>query len=129
MKTKLTASATPDNNHRRRAVRWSNNGISDQSSNTTNTIGTNATSLPRFAVLRARHSPNDTLRAEIEATVVSHLGKALKPHAVLFTEELPRTRNGKILRRLVRQSYLGEPPGDLSALENPSALKAVASAK
>ena len=82
-----------------------------------------------FAVLRARHSPNDTLRAEIEATVVSHLGKALKPHAVLFTEELPRTRNGKILRRLVRQSYLGEPPGDLSALENPSALKAVASAK
>ncbi|MDQ3928411.1 MAG: AMP-binding protein [Chloroflexota bacterium] len=84
-------------------------------------------SLVVLVALRAGHSPGEELRQEIEACIVAHLGKSLKPQAVRFVTELPHTRNGKMLRRLVRQSYLGEPPGDLSALENPSALEAVAS--
>lgn len=78
--------------------------------------------------LRNGHTPSEEMRQEIESTIVTHLGKSLKPQAVKFVTELPHTRNGKMLRRLVRQSYLGEPPGDLSSLENPSALEAVASA-
>jgi acetyl-CoA synthetase len=85
-------------------------------------------SLVVLVALRAGHAPGEGLRQEIESCIVAHLGKSLKPHAIKFVTELPHTRNGKMLRRLVRQSYLGEPQGDLSALENPSALEAVASA-
>jgi acetyl-CoA synthetase len=81
-----------------------------------------------FAMLRPGHAGTEQLRAEIEAAILTHLGKTLKPQAVKFVRDIPRTRNGKILRRLVRSSYLGEPPGDLSALENPAALEAIADA-
>jgi acetyl-CoA synthetase len=53
------------------------------------------------------------------------LGKPFRPAAVHLVNELPRTRNGKLLRRVVRNVYLGLPPGDLSALENPSAIEAL----
>ncbi|MFL5733173.1 MAG: AMP-binding protein [Chloroflexia bacterium] len=82
-----------------------------------------------FAVLREGHEETEEVRLEIEAAIRAHLGKTLKPQAVKFAGELPRTRNGKILRRLVKSSYLGEPPGDLSALENPGALEAIAEAR
>ncbi|HET6263122.1 MAG TPA: AMP-binding protein, partial [Chloroflexia bacterium] len=81
-----------------------------------------------LVVLRAGHEPGEELRGEIASCVVSHLGKSLKPQAVKFVAELPHTRNGKTLRRLVRQGYLGESLGDLSSLENLSALEAVAAA-
>jgi acetyl-CoA synthetase len=79
-----------------------------------------------FCVLRPAIPPDAALRAAIEAAIVAQLGKTLKPHAVIFVPDLPRTRNGKILRRLVRQAYLGEPLGDVSALENPAALDGIA---
>ena len=78
-----------------------------------------------FCVLRPGVLPNDTLRAAIEAAIVAALGKTLKPAAVAFVPDLPHTRNGKMLRRLVRQAYLGEPLGDTSALENPAALEGI----
>jgi acetyl-CoA synthetase len=78
-----------------------------------------------FVVLRPGHNRIERLRDEIEATLVAQLGKALRPHAISFVSDLPRTRNGKILRRLVRQAYLGEALGDLSSLENPGALEEI----
>jgi acetyl-CoA synthetase len=78
-----------------------------------------------FVVLRPGYEVSETIRGEIEEAIVAHLGKSLKPQAIRFVRYLPHTRNGKILRRLVRASYLGEPPGDISALENPSALQAI----
>jgi acetyl-CoA synthetase len=82
-----------------------------------------------LVVLRAGHEPGEELRGEIASGIVAHLGKSLKPQAVKFVAELPHTRNGKTLRRLVRQGYLGEALGDLSSLENLSALEAVAAAR
>jgi acetyl-CoA synthetase len=79
-----------------------------------------------FVRLRSGHDPSEELCAAIEQTIVAHLGRTLKPSAIHFIPDLPRTRNGKILRRLVRAQYLGEPLGDLSALENPDALEAIA---
>ncbi len=81
-----------------------------------------------FVVLRAGHRADEALRAAVIAKIVSQLGKTLKPHALLFTTDLPRTRNGKILRRLIRRQHLGEPLGDPSALENPAALDAIKAA-
>ena len=78
-----------------------------------------------LVTLRAGHEVSETLVGEIERVVVSHLGKSLKPQAIKVVADVPRTRNGKILRRLARQAYLGEPLGDASALENPSALDAI----
>ncbi|MDQ2806396.1 MAG: AMP-binding protein [Chloroflexota bacterium] len=82
-----------------------------------------------FALLRPGHAPDAALRAAVEAAIVGQLGKTLKPHAIHFVRDLPRTRNGKILRRLVRKHYLSEPLGDTSALENPASLDDIAAAR
>lgn len=83
-----------------------------------------------FAVLRPGVAPSDTLRTEIQAAVVKALGPALKPESVLFVAQLPKTRNGKVLRRLIRARHLGKTDlGDLSALESPEALEAIADAR
>ncbi len=50
------------------------------------------------------------------------LGPALVPTTMTAVAELPKTRSGKVLRRLVRAVYLGQPVGDTSSLENPGAL-------
>ncbi len=62
---------------------------------------------------------------ELQDLVAAALGKPLRPKAVHFVTDLPRTRNAKILRRVVKSVYIGRDPGDLSALENPSALAAI----
>lgn len=54
--------------------------------------------------------------------VERHLGRAFRPAAVHLVAELPRTRSLKIMRRVIRNLYSGQPPGDLTALDNPSAL-------
>jgi acetyl-CoA synthetase len=80
-----------------------------------------------FCVLRPGYQASDELREGIRATVARVLGPALKPEIVRFVRELPKTRNAKVLRRLIRPAFLGEPiKGDLSSLENPSALEAIA---
>jgi acetyl-CoA synthetase len=82
-----------------------------------------------FVMLRPNYAPSEPLRGEIEAAIVHQLGKSLKPEAVRFVQDIPRTRNAKILRRLVRKRYLDEPLGDTSALENPAALDEIAAAR
>ncbi len=67
----------------------------------------------------------ERVRAELRDMVVHDLGKPLAPKAILFVLDLPRTRNGKLMRRVLRAAYLGEDPGDTSALVNPEALDAV----
>jgi acetyl-CoA synthetase len=48
---------------------------------------------------------------------------------VLFARELPKTRSAKIMRRVVRATYLGRDPGDLSSLDNPGGVQAIADAQ
>jgi acetyl-CoA synthetase len=50
------------------------------------------------------------------------MGKNLKPRAVEMVPDLPRTRSMKIVRKAIQKKYLGENPGDLASVENPSAL-------
>ncbi|MBZ0137209.1 MAG: AMP-binding protein [Planctomycetes bacterium] len=82
-----------------------------------------------FVVLHPNHKPSEDLRAELVQTVVNALGKVDRPKAVLFAEDLPKTRSAKILRRLIQKKYLGEEDiGDLSSVANPEALEAIARA-
>ena len=73
-------------------------------------------------------SGDDKLAAELRKLVAAELGKPLTPKAILFVEDLPKTRNGKIMRRVAKSAYLGQDAGDLSALENPSAVDAIRAA-
>ena len=78
-----------------------------------------------FVILRPNRQASDELAAELQDLVATALGKPLRPKAVHFVVDLPRTRNAKILRRVVKSVYIGTDPGDLSSLENPSALAAI----
>lgn len=85
--------------------------------------------LVAFVVLRPGQQESEQLREELVELVVKDLGKPLRPKAIHFVPDLPRTRNAKILRRVVRAVYLGSEPGDLTALENPAALEAIGALK
>jgi acetyl-CoA synthetase len=81
-----------------------------------------------LVVLAPRVSPTETLRDHLREALVGALGKALAPRAVLFTTALPKTRNGKIMRRVARAAYLGEPVGNVVALESEAGVEAVRNA-
>lgn len=70
-----------------------------------------------FVELRAGHRPDEALRKAIMATARRLLGAAVAPREIAFSSALPRTRSGKIMRRLLKARELGLPEGDLSTLE------------
>jgi acetyl-CoA synthetase len=78
-----------------------------------------------FCVLRAGYTADGRLADELKALVASRLGKPMRPHAIAFVRDLPKTRNAKVMRRVIRSAYLGEDPGDLSSLENPHAVEEI----
>jgi acetyl-CoA synthetase len=80
-----------------------------------------------FCVLVAGAAPSAGLAAELRESVAAELGKPLKPKTVLFVTDLPKTRNAKVMRRVIRSAYLGEDPGDTSSLVNPSAVEEIRS--
>ncbi|SDW14216.1 AMP-binding protein [Paenibacillus sp. CF384] len=63
--------------------------------------------------------------SELFEWVTSRLGKAFKPSAIHILDALPKTRNAKVMRRVIRSAYLAIDPGDLSALENLDSLEAI----
>jgi len=78
-----------------------------------------------FVVLRHGWTPSEALSSELAGRVGEQLGKPLRPAAVHVVPELPKTRNAKILRRVIRAAFVGQDPGDLSSLENPQAVVAI----
>jgi acetyl-CoA synthetase len=81
-----------------------------------------------FVVLRPGHTPSEALRGELSDRVATALGKALRPEKVRFARDLPKTRSAKIMRRVIRATHLGVSAGDVSALENPDAIRAIVDA-
>ncbi len=71
-----------------------------------------------FVVLNPGQVPDDALRLDIIAYSRRKMGPAVAPKEIRFVSGLPRTRSGKILRRLLKARELGLPEGDLSTLEN-----------
>ena len=82
-----------------------------------------------FAVLTTNAAGSPALADELRSVVADALGKPLKPDGVHFVPALPRTRNNKVMRRVIRAAYLDQDPGDLSALENPSAVEFIRQAR
>jgi acetyl-CoA synthetase len=82
-----------------------------------------------FAVLQPGTEPGEALRKELETLVSKEMGKPLAPKEVRFISDIPKTRNAKLMRRVIRTTYLGEPPGDLSALVNPETVDEIREAE
>jgi acetyl-CoA synthetase len=79
------------------------------------------------AVVRDGVAKDDRLKAEIAGRVEQAIGRFARPQEVRFVSELPKTRTGKLVRRLVRAKVAGENMDvqDLSAVENPSSLEGI----
>jgi len=82
-----------------------------------------------FCVLKNGDNASADIAQELKQSVARDLGKALAPREIIFVTDIPKTRNAKVMRRIVRAAYLGEKLGDTSALENPSAIEAITSAR
>ena len=76
-------------------------------------------------ILRAGFQPSDELGAELRDHVAHAIGPIAKPKTVLFTEELPKTRSGKIMRRLLRNVAEDEALGDTTTLADPSVVEGI----
>jgi acetyl-CoA synthetase len=76
-----------------------------------------------FVVVKAGAPTSADLERQLAVHLVESLGPTFKPQAIRVVRELPKTQSGKIVRRLLRQKYLGEALGDLSTVENPHALE------
>src|SRR5947207_13666205 len=72
-----------------------------------------------FVTLESGHQPSDSLRQELRAHVAQEIGALARPDELRFTESLPKTRSGKIMRRLLRDVAAGvESTGDTTTLED-----------
>ncbi len=71
-----------------------------------------------FIVLRPDHAPSEQLGEDITQFVKTRLAYYAYPREIEFVETLPKTRSGKIMRRVLKAKELGQPLGDLSTLED-----------
>ena len=71
-----------------------------------------------FVSLKAGQTPSDALKKDIMAHARKRLGAVVAPKEIDFMPNLPRTRSGKIMRRLLKARELGLPEGDVSTLES-----------
>lgn len=71
-----------------------------------------------YVILRSGYQQSDKLSDELRQHVGHEIGPIAKPEEIGFVESLPKTRSGKIMRRLLRARALGEPEGDISTLED-----------
>ncbi len=82
-----------------------------------------------FVVLSATATPDEALRTSLAEVVTEQLGKSFRPAGIRFVRALPKTRSAKVVRRVVRAVATGADPGDLSSLEDPTALDAIREAE
>jgi acetyl-CoA synthetase len=89
------------------------------------TDATTGQSISAFVILRAGNEPSDELAAQLRDHVANTIGPIARPKSVLFTEELPKTRSGKIMRRLLRNVAEDEQLGDTTTLADPSVVEGI----
>lgn len=80
-----------------------------------------------FVVLHEGYDLDTQLKSELKQRCADVLGKSLQPSAIFAVADLPKTRNAKVMRRVIKAAYLQKDPGDLSSLENPQAVELIKS--
>jgi acetyl-CoA synthetase len=71
-----------------------------------------------YVTLKGDQRPTDEIAAELREHVAKVIGKIARPHSIVFTDDLPKTRSGKIMRRLLRDVAEGRTLGDVTTLAN-----------
>jgi acetyl-CoA synthetase len=71
-----------------------------------------------FVTLKSGDEGDDAVAGELRDHVSKKIGKIARPHGIIFTADLPKTRSGKIMRRLLRDVARGRPLGDVTTLAN-----------
>ena len=71
-----------------------------------------------FVTLKSEFEGDDAMAEELRDHVAQMIGKIARPHGIIFTSDLPKTRSGKIMRRLLRDVARGRPLGDVTTLAN-----------
>ncbi|MDG6908063.1 MAG: AMP-binding protein, partial [Nitrososphaerota archaeon] len=82
-----------------------------------------------FVVLKPNFKPSELVRNDLTNLVAATLGESMRPGLVKFVTAIPRTRNAKLVRRLVKCQWLGLPLGDTSNIEDIDTLEAISSAR
>jgi acetyl-CoA synthetase len=86
---------------------------------------TTGQAIAAFVILRTGHEARDELVAELRQHVGELIGPIAKPRTILFTEELPKTRSGKIMRRLLRDVAQDQALGDVTTLADPAVVDGI----
>jgi acetyl-CoA synthetase len=86
-------------------------------------------SITSYVVLKKDISPSEQLRKELSEHVGKEMGKIARPDEIWFVNDVPKTRSGKIMRRVIRSKALGKEVGDISTLSNPEAVEEIGKAK
>jgi acetyl-CoA synthetase len=82
-------------------------------------------SIVAFVVLKEGYQPSDELREELRKCIRETIGPVATPDEIFFVTKLPKTRSGKIMRRVLRAVISGKPLGDLSTLEDEASVEEV----
>jgi acetyl-CoA synthetase len=75
-----------------------------------------------YVILKKGQRPSVELKEELRKWVKKEIGGLAVPDEVVFVEDLPKTRSGKIMRRVIKAKAKGEPVGDISTLANPESV-------
>jgi acetyl-CoA synthetase len=78
-----------------------------------------------FVILREGHDPSEEAEETLKAHVAEKIGAIARPRNILFTADLPKTRSGKIMRRLLRDVAEGRALGDVTTLADPSVIESL----
>ncbi len=78
-----------------------------------------------FVILKQRATPSEELGEDLRRHVATKIGPTARPRTIIFTEELPKTRSGKIMRRLLRDVAEGRELGDTTTLADPSVVEEI----
>ena len=76
-----------------------------------------------FVTPKDRAEPGDELTTELREHVAQEIGKLARPKSIFYAQDLPKTRSGKIMRRLLRDIADGNELGDVSTLRDPSVVE------
>jgi acetyl-CoA synthetase len=91
------------------------------------TDATTGQAIAAFVILRAGNEPSEDLVRELRDHVAQTIGPIARPQSILFTEDLPKTRSGKIMRRLLRNVSEDEALGDVTTLADPAVVEGIKS--
>jgi acetyl-CoA synthetase len=78
-----------------------------------------------FVVLKKGYEDYKKIENEIREKVIKEIGKSFEPSRIYFVKDLPKTRSGKIMRRIIRNVFLNKELGEISVLENPDSIEEI----